>query len=92
MDGLITNGKVLRTMSVKDAAALVGMTPGGLRGAILRGKIHAEKDDEGRLQIRSHDLAAFHICGDGRHYPQESMTPTRRVALHRYLEAMVDAG
>lgn len=92
MDGLNTNGNVPRTLSVKEAAALVGLSAGGLRGAILRGKVRAEKDDEGRLQIRSHDLAAFHLCGDGRYYPQEKMTPTRRVALHRYLETMTDAG
>jgi len=92
MDGSRSNGKVPRTLSVKEAAALLGMTSGGLRGAILRGKIHASKDGEGRLTISSHDLAAFHLSGDGRNYPPESMTPARRVALHRYLETMLDAG
>lgn len=91
MDEVITNDKVPRIMSVKEAATLVGMTPGGLRGAILRGKISAFKDQDGHLQIRSHDLAAFHISGDARSYPQEGMTLGRRAALHNYLETMVDA-
>ena len=86
-----TNGRVPRILSVKEAAALVGLTAGGLRGAIQRGKIFAFKDSEGHLQIRSHDLAAFHISGDGRLYPQEGMTPGRRVTLHAYLETMIDA-
>lgn len=92
MDGVTTNGKVPRTLSVKEAAALVGLTAGGLRGAILRGKVFAFKDADGRLLIRSHDLAAFHLSGDGRLYPQDEMTPERRVVLHQYLETMADEG
>lgn len=92
MDGVTTNGKVPRTLSVKEAAALVGLTAGGLRGAIQRGRVFAFKDPDGRLLIRSHDLAAFHISGDGRLYPPEGMTPARRVALHQYLETMTHEG
>jgi len=91
MEDVNTTGKMPHILSVKEAAGLVGLTAGGLRGAILRGKVCAFKDQDGRLLIRSHDLAAFHISGDGSLYPQESMTPGRRVALHQYLETMVDA-
>lgn len=88
MKSSIPNGKVPRTMSVKDAAALLGLTPGGLRGAILRGKLHAEKNGDGQLVIRSHNLAAYHLYGDGSAYPEERMGPSARVHLHDYLETM----
>lgn len=81
-------GRVPHTLTVRQAAALVGMTPGGLRGAILRGRLSAHREADGRLVVRSHNLAAFHLYGDGRRYPEEKMGPTARVALHDYLETM----
>lgn len=64
------------------------MTAGGVRGAILRGKLRAQKDSAGQLVIKSHDLGAFHLYGDVRIYPEERMGPHARVALHEYLETM----
>lgn len=75
-------------MSVKDAAALLGLTAGGLRGAILRGKLRAEKNGDGQLVVRSHNLAAYHLYGDGSIYPEDQMGPNTRVHLHQYLEVM----
>lgn len=85
---MTTNGKVPRTLSVREAAALIGMTAGGLRGAILRGKLRAHKDAAGQLLIRSFNLGAFHLYGDVRVYPEDKMGPHARVVLHDYLETM----
>jgi len=82
------NGRIPYVLSVKEAAALVNLTAGGLRGAIQRGKLRAEKDHEGKLTIRSHNLAAYHLYGDGSLYPEERMGPTIRVLLHNYLETV----
>ena len=88
MESSKSNGRVPYVLSVKEAAALVNLTAGGLRGAIQRGKLRAEKDPEGKLVIRSHNLAAYHLYGDGSLYPEERMGPTVRVLLHHYLETM----
>jgi hypothetical protein len=76
------------TLSVHEAASLLGMTAGGLRGAILRGRLLAEKDARGCLTIRSHELAAFHLYGDRRLVPDEQMSRSKQTALHRYLETV----
>jgi len=75
-------------MSVQEASALISMSAGGLRGAILRGKLRAEKDHDGKLIIRSYNLGAFHFSGDVSHYPEEKMSPAARVLFHDYLETM----
>lgn len=82
------DGSLPRVLNVHDAAILLGMTAGGLRGAILRGRLRAEKDSQGCLLIQSHDLAAFHLYGDVRAMPDEDSSPSRQVALHRYLETV----
>jgi len=82
------NGSLPYEFTVQEAASLIGMTAGGLRGAILRGRLRAEKDEEGKLVIRSHNLAAFHLYGDGRLFPEENMKPSTRVTLHHYLETV----
>lgn len=86
------NGDALpHQLTVKQAAQIVEMTPGGLRGAILRGKLLAQKNQEGLLLIKSHNLAAFHLYGDCKHFPEDTMTPTNKVALHDYLETVACA-
>lgn len=91
MDGSNTDGGVPRTLTVREAAGLLGMTAGGVRGAILRGHLHASKNAEGHLVIKSYDLGAYHLTGDCRHYPPECMTFGRRRVLHDYLETVTSA-
>ena len=80
--------KLPRSFTVSQAAKLIGMTAGGLRGAILRGKLPASRDASGRLTVFSHSLAAYHLCGDATHYPEDKLGPRTRVALHDYLETV----
>ena len=82
------NDRISEVLTVKESATLLGMTAGGVRGAILRGKLRAHKDDGGKLVVRSHNLAAFHLYGDGRVFPEEEMRLSNRVMLHEYLEVM----
>jgi hypothetical protein len=84
------NQKLPTTFTVKDAAKLLGMTSGGLRGAILRGKLRADKID-GQHIIKSYNLAVFHLYGDNRDFPEDEMLPKNRIALHTYLETMTSA-
>jgi hypothetical protein len=78
-------------LTVKQAAKIMEMTPGGLRGAILRGKLDAQKNEEGILLIKSHNLAVLHLYGSCDHFPEDTMTPTNKIALHDYLETIVHA-
>lgn len=91
MDGSNTGGGVPRALTVKEAAALLGMTPGGVRGAILRGYLPASKNRDGHLVIQSYNLGAYHLSGDCRLYPPECMSFARRRALHDYLEVVTGA-
>ena len=72
---------------VKEAAEILGMTAGGLRGCILRGKLPAEKSVDGKLYVNAVHVASFHLYGkvltDG------SLTPTRKVALVEYLKTVL---
>lgn len=88
MVSLKANGNLPYVFTVQEAASLIGMTAGGLRGAILRGRLRAQKNQEGKIEIHSHNLAAFHLYGDSRVYPEEEMKPTTRVILHKYLETV----
>jgi hypothetical protein len=80
------NDRLPRELTVKQASSLIGMTQGGLRGAILRGKLPASKDEHGRLLILSHNLAAYHLYG--KTYPEDQMKPSTRATLHIYLETL----
>jgi hypothetical protein len=79
-----------QTFTVKEAAKLLGMTSGGLRGAILRGKLRADKI-KGQHIIKSYNLAAFHLYGDNRTVSEDTMTPKKQLTLHDYLETMTRA-
>jgi hypothetical protein len=78
------------TFTVKEAAKLLGMTSGGLRGAILRGKLRADKI-KGQHIIKSYNLAVFHLYGDNRAFPEDTMKPKNKLFLHNYLETMTRA-
>lgn len=80
--------KMPRTMTLVEAAKITGYTSGGLRGAVLRGRLRAEKDRDGRLVVQSYNLAAFHLYGNDSLYPEEKMRPFTRVVLHNYLETV----
>lgn len=72
---------------VKDAAAILGLTAGGLRGAILRGKLPAFKAEDGRLYIDRVQVAAYHLYGCS--LPEESLTDSRSTALTDYLRTVL---
>lgn len=88
MDSSKTDGKVPHTLSVQEAATLISMNAASLRGAIQRGNLRVEEDDEGDPVVRSYNLGAFHFSGDTSHYPEEKMGPETRVIFHAYLETM----
>jgi len=67
------------------------MTSGGLRGAILRGRLRAHKNDNGKHVIKSHNLAVFHLYGDNTAFPEDTMGPKNISAFNSYLETMTSA-
>lgn len=69
--------------SVKEAAALIGMSGGGIRGAIRRGSMIADHDAEGRIRIYSHNLASYLVYGLP--YPEEKMSAGQKKILHELL-------
>lgn len=73
----------LGAMSVKEAAGYLDMTPGGLRGAIQRGRIPASKTSDGTIVLRAIDVAAYHFYGTT--FPDEMMTPKRKELLLHFL-------
>lgn len=77
--------------TVKEAAELLEMTPGGLRGAILRGKLRSHKNEQGQHVIRSHNLAIFHLYGDNDSFPEDALEPKNIAAFNSYLETMTRA-
>lgn len=85
---ITTENRLPHVLTVREAARLLGMTAGGVRGAILRGKLPASTDTEGRLVLRSHNLAAYHLYGDARRFPEDRMRAATRAALHDYLETV----
>ena len=83
--------KLSRVFTVKEAAGLLGMTSGGLRGAILRGKLRAHKNEHGKHVIKSHNLGAFLLYGDNSAFPEDTMEPKNISAFNSYLETMTSA-
>ena len=83
--------KSSRLFTVKEAAELLEMTSGGLRGAILRGKLRAHKNDNGKHVIKSHNLAVFHLYGDNSAFPEDTMEPKSIAAFNSYLDTMTSA-
>jgi hypothetical protein len=71
---------------VKDAAEILGLTAGGLRGAILRGKIPAEKGEDGKHYLKAIDVATYHLYGFT--YPETEMSTSQRHALFDYLRTV----
>ena len=72
---------------VKDAAEILGLTAGGLRGAILRGKLPAEKGDDGKHYIKAIDVASYHLYGFA--WPEAEMANGQRQALEDYLKTVI---
>lgn len=70
------------TLTVKEAARYLGLTPGGVRGAILRNKIPAFKENE-RLLVYTDDIASYHVYGGV--YPRDRMSSTQRKLLREIL-------
>lgn len=70
-------------LTVKEAAQFLGLTAGGLRGAVLRGKLPSHKDDAGKILLHTDDVAS--LCFYGAVYPREKMTSTQRHMLREIL-------
>lgn len=72
-------------ISVQEAARILGITDGGVRGAIGRGKIPS-KLEGGRRTIQFEDLAFFGIYGTS--HPLENRSPGWEQAVVRVFQTL----
>lgn len=75
-------------LSVKEAAELLGLTTGGLRGIILRHRLPAHKDAEGRHVLDTRDVASYHFYGQ--HRPWQEMSDMANTLLVEALAFRAD--
>lgn len=68
------------SMSLREAAQWLGVTDGGLRGAVRRGKLKASKDSDGLTVVSTADLGSMLLYG----FSVQIKTETQRQALEDF--------